>query len=270
MILLQQEIVDNRDMSMENQKPFSLEGECALVTGGGSGIGLAIARCMAEAGAQVVLAGRREGLLAEAAEALGSAASYVVHDVTELERAPLLVEQAQAAAGRPISILVNNAGTHLKKPAADTTDTEFQSILTTHLCAAHALNRAALPGMLERGHGSILLIGSMASLFGIPLVMAYSTAKTGMLGMVRSLASEVSGSGVRVNAIAPGWIETPMMRRALDGDPDRQKKILSRTPAQAFGQPHDIGWAAVYLTSPAAAFVTGVCLPVDGGASIGF
>lgn len=257
-------------MDMDDRTPFSLAGECALITGGGSGIGLAIARCMVEAGARVVLAGRREALLAGAVEALGRAARYVVHDVTELERAPFLVEQAEAAAGRPLSIMVNNAGIHLKKPAAETTDAEFQSILTTHLCAAHALNRAVLPGMLDRKHGSILLIGSMASLFGIPLVMAYSTAKTGMLGMVRSLSSEVSGKGVRVNAIAPGWIETPMMRRALDGDPERQGKILSRTPAKSFGQPNDIGWAAVYLSSPAAAFVTGVCLPVDGGASIGF
>ena len=249
---------------------FSLNGECALITGGGSGIGLAIARCMIEAGAQVVLAGRREALLADAAKALGSAAGYVVHDVTQLEQAPYLVKQAEAAAGNPITILVNNAGIHVKKPAIETTDADFQSILTTHLCAAHALNRAVLPSMLERQHGSILLIGSMASLFGIPLVIAYSTAKTGMLGMVRSLATEVSGHGVRVNAIAPGWIETPMMRKALDGDLARRDKILSRTPANAFGQPDDIGRAAVYLSSPAASFITGVCLPIDGGVSIGF
>lgn len=255
---------------MEKRIPFFLAGECALITGGGSGIGLAIARCMVEAGARVVLVGRREAPLVEATETLGSEASYVVHDVTDLERAPYLVQHAEVASRRRISIMVNNAGIHLKKLAVDTTDAEFQSILTTHLCAAHALNRAVLPGMLDRKHGSILLIGSMASLFGIPQVMAYSIAKTGMLGLVRSLSSEVSGSGVRVNAIAPGWIETPMMRRALEGDPERQRKILSRTPAKSFGQPDNIGWAAVYLCSPAAAFVTGVCLPVDGGASVGF
>ena len=257
-------------MSNNHHSSFSLNGECALVTGGGSGIGLAIARCMIEAGAQVVLAGRREALLVEAAKTLGSAARYVVHDVTQLEAAPQLVQQAEAAAGKPISILVNNAGIHIKKPAVQTTDADLQAILTTHLCAAHALNRAVLPGMLERKHGSILLIGSMASIFGIPMVIAYSTAKTGMLGMVRSLATEVSEHGVRVNAIAPGWIETPMMRKALDGDPARRDKILSRTPANAFGQPEDIGRAAVYLSSPAANFITGVCLPVDGGVSIGF
>lgn len=257
-------------MNQALQSSFSLIGECALITGGGSGIGLAIARCMVEAGAQVVLAGRRQPPLAEAVATLGSAASYVVHDVTRLDQAPQLVQQAESEAGMPISILVNNAGIHIKKPVAETTDADFQSILSTHLCAAHALNRAVLPGMLERKHGSILLIGSMASLFGIPQVIAYSTAKTGMIGMVRCMATEVSGQGVRVNAIAPGWIETPMMRKALDGDPGRTAKILSRTPANAFGQPDDIGRAAVFLSSPAANFITGVCLPVDGGASIGF
>lgn len=250
--------------------PFSLNGECALITGGGSGIGLAIAQCMVEAGAHVVLAGRRETHLAEAVKTLGSAASHVVHDVTELKRAPHLVEQAEDVSGRLISILVNNAGIHIKKPAIETTDTDFQSILTTHLCAAHALNRAVLPGMLKRKKGSILLIGSMASIFGIPLVIAYSTAKTGMLGMVRSLATEVSAHGIRVNAIAPGWIETPMMRKALEGDPARRDKILSRTPSGVFGQPEDVGRAVVYLSSPAAHFITGVCLPVDGGVSVGF
>jgi gluconate 5-dehydrogenase len=110
----------------------------------------------------------------------------------------------------------------------------------------------------------------MAALFGIPQVVAYAAAKSAHLGMVRTLAAEVSGQGVRVNAIAPGWIESDMMRRALDGDPARRDKILGRTPMGRFGEAQDIGWAAVYLCSPAAKFVTGVVLPVDGGASIGF
>jgi gluconate 5-dehydrogenase len=174
------------------------------------------------------------------------------------------------ASGGPISILVNNAGIHVKKPAVETTPEDFQSVLTTHVCAAHALNRAVLPGMIERRHGSILHTASMASLIGIPLVIAYSAAKSAYLGMTRSLASEVSPHGVRVNAIAPGWIESPMLRKALSGDEKRSNKILSRTPMAKFGDPEDIGWAAVYLCSPAAKFVTGVVLPVDGGASIGF
>lgn len=110
----------------------------------------------------------------------------------------------------------------------------------------------------------------MASLFGIPLVVAYSAAKSAYLGMVRTLATEVSPHGVRVNAIAPGWIESDMMVKALAGDPERSQKILDRTPMNCFGRAEDIGLAATYLCSPAARFVTGVVLPVNGGASIGF
>jgi gluconate 5-dehydrogenase len=110
----------------------------------------------------------------------------------------------------------------------------------------------------------------MASIFGIPLVVAYSAAKSAYLGMTRTLATEVSGRGVRVNAIAPGWIDSPMLRNALSGDQARSDKILGRTPIGRFGEPEDIGWAAVYLCSPASQFVTGTVLPVDGGVSIGF
>ena len=218
------------------------------------------------AGARVVLVGRREKELRDAVGQLGPQASCVVHDVTQLARADELVRTI----GQPITILVNNAGIHLKKFAVDTTPEEFQAVLTTHVLAAHALNRAVLPGMIERRHGSILFTASMAALFGIPQVVAYSAAKSAMIGMVRTLATEVSPHGIRVNAIAPGWIESDMMRRALQADPARQQKILGRTPLGKFGEADDIGWAAVYLSSPAAKFLTGVVLPVDGGVSIGF
>lgn len=257
-------------MKNELIKAFSLEGETALITGGGTGLGLGIATCLAAAGAKVVLVGRREAELSAAVAGIGAAASYVAHDITQLDKATDLVAAAEKASGSPISILVNNAGIHIKKPAVETTPEEFQSVLTTHVCAAHALTRAALPGMIERRYGSILLTASMTSLMGIPLVIAYSAAKSAYVGMTRALAAEVSSEGVRVNAIAPGWIESPMLRKALSGDEKRSNKILSRTPMARFGDPEDIGWAAVYLCSPAAKFVTGVLLPVDGGASIGF
>jgi gluconate 5-dehydrogenase len=115
----------------------------------------------------------------------------------------------------------------------------------------------------------VLFVASMAALFGIPYVVAYTAAKSGLVGMVRALATELSPHGVRVNAIAPGWIRTDMLRH-LDTDPERKEKILSRTPMRCFGEPEDIGNAAVYLCSPAARFVTGTVLTVDGGASIGF
>lgn len=249
---------------------FSLAGETALITGGGTGLGLGIATCLAAAGAKVVLVGRREAELAAAAAAIGPAASHVAHDITCLDKASELVSTAEKVSGSPVSILVNNAGIHVKKPAVETTPEEFQSVLTTHVCAAHALNRAVIPGMAARGHGSILLTASMTSLIGMPLVIAYSAAKSAYVGMTRALAAEIASQGIRVNAIAPGWIESPMLRKALAGDEQRSSKILSRTPMGRFGDPDDIGWAAVYLCSPAAKFVNGVVLPVDGGASIGF
>jgi gluconate 5-dehydrogenase len=165
---------------------------------------------------------------------------------------------------------VNNAGIHLKKSAVETTPAEFNAILQTHVVAAFGLTRGVLPGMIQRKHGNILFTASMASLFGIPLVVAYSAAKAAYLGMVRTLATEVSRHGVRVNAIAPGWIDSDMMRKALNEDSERANRILARTPMNRFGEAEDIGWAATYLCSPAARFVTGVVLPVDGGASIGF
>lgn len=252
------------------QSGFRLDGEVALITGGGTGLGLGIARAFVQAGAKVVLAGRRQSELEQAAGSLGSAAFSAVHDVTVTGGASHLVARAADLAGAPVSILVNNAGIHLKKDAVDTSAEEFSAVLQTHVLGAHALAAAVLPGMMERRHGSILFIASMASLFGIPKVVAYSAAKSAHLGMVRTLAVETGAHGVRVNAIAPGWIDSAMSRKALDDDPARKAKILGRTPLGRLGESEDIGLAAVYLSSPAAKFITGVVLPVDGGISIGF
>lgn len=248
---------------------FSLRGQTALITGGGTGIGFAMAQAMHAAGARVLLVGRRENELTSAVAKLGEGAHAIAHDITKVHEAPALVAHATRLAG-PVTCLVNNAGIHLKKPAVDTTEEEFLRVLNTHLIGAHALTRAVVPGMRERGQGSILFTGSMASLFGIPLVIAYTAAKSAMVGMVKGYATELSPHGIRVNCIAPGWIETEMSRKALESDPARKAKIFGRTPAGKMGVPEDIGWAAVYLASSAATFVTGVTLPVDGGASIGF
>ena len=248
---------------------FRLDGQTALITGGGTGLGLGMAECLVAAGAKVVLVGRRGDQLAKAAAALGPNAFALAGDVTKLETIPALVSQAETLAG-PLSILINNAGIHLKKNAVDTSDAEFAAVFQTHVCGAFALAREVGRGMIARKAGSILFTASMAALFGINQVAAYAAAKTACLGLVRTLAVEFGASGVRVNAIAPGWIHSEMSARALAGDPARQAKILGRTPMNRLGDPDDIGWAAVYLCSPAAKFVTGAVLPVDGGAAIGF
>ena len=250
--------------------PFFLIGETALITGGGTGIGLGIARCMVQAGARVVLVGRRESELTKACAELGTNASFVAQDVTRFAEMPALVQRAEQAAGSPISILVNNAGVHLKKFAVDITPEEFQPVFSTHVLAAHALTRALIPGMVARGHGSVLFTSSMAAFMGVPQVMAYAAAKSAYFGMVSTLSTELAAKGVRVNAIAPGWIFSEMSRKALDNDPARKAKVLSRIQMSRMGQPEDVGWAAVYLCSPAANYVTGVTLPVDGGAAVGF
>jgi gluconate 5-dehydrogenase len=250
-------------------KAYRLDGEVALITGGGSGLGLGMARCMTRAGATVVILGRREAPLREACAELGERALYEVADITEFAKTAALVGKIAERAG-PVSILVNNAGIHLKKAAVDTTVEEFGALINTHVLAAHNLSRHVLPGMIKAQHGSILFIASMTAMIGMPLVIAYSAVKSACVGMVRGLTAEVAEHGVRVNAIAPGWIDSPMLRRALAGDEKRTAKILSRTPMGRFGEPDDIGWAAVYLCSPAARFVTGTLLPVDGGASQGF
>ncbi len=250
-------------------KAFSLEGELALISGGGTGLGLGIARAMVRAGARVVLAGRRPGPLAAACSELGSAASPAFFDVTKTGEAAAFIEKVENSFG-PVSILVNNAGNHAKKPIEEHTDDDFRGILETHVTGAFGLTRAVVPGMKKRGRGNILFTASMASLFGIPNVVGYAAAKSAHLGLIRSLAVELGPHGIRVNGIAPGWIITALSRLALEGDPQRRDRILSRTPLGRFGEVEDVGWAAVYLCSPAARYLNGVLLPVDGGMSIGF
>lgn len=244
---------------------FDLAGQVALITGGATGLGLGMAQCLAAAGARVVLVGRRQAELDRAVAGLGPAAHAVAGDVTRLETLPALVDEAERRAG-PVTILVNNAGVHLKKPAVDTTDAEFAAVLQTHVFGAFALTREVGRRMVERKSGCVLFTASMAAFIGMPLVVAYSTAKSAYLGLVRSLSTEWGPHGVRVNAIAPGWIASEMLDRALAGDPGRKHRILGRTPLGRFGEPSDIGWAAVYLASPAGKFLSGVVLPVDGGA----
>jgi len=248
---------------------FRLDGQLALVTGGGTGLGFGICQAMVEAGARVVMTGRREEVLHDACVQLKGGAQYLPHDVADLRSVPALVEEVEERFG-PLHILVNNAGNHLKKPAVETTDAEFGVVLQTHLFGAFTLTRECARRMIPRKHGAIVMIASMTSLFGIPSVSAYGAAKSAVAGLTRLLATEFSPHGVRINAIAPGWFDTALNRQAFAGDPARLEKILSRTPMGRVGESLDVGHAAVYLCSPAAKFVTGVVLPVDGGASIGF
>lgn len=248
---------------------FSLEGKRALVTGGGKGLGLAIATALAKAGASVLITGRDETALERACASIGTNTAYAVLDLTKLDSIPAFIDQAVAEKGA-FDILVNNAGINLKKEVLDLTDEEFDRIIKTNQYAVFSLTREVAKQMVKQGHGSIVMISSMASQYGIPKVVAYSASKSAVEGMTRALAVELSPHGVRVNCIAPGFIATDMSAKALDNDPERKQKVMSRTPMGRMGAPADIGHAVVYLCSDEANYVTGVVLPVDGGNSIGF
>lgn len=252
-----------------NPSVFSLRGSRALITGGGTGIGLGIAKSMTEAGARVIILGRRKEVLEKAIEELGPTADYLVCDVTDKRAIPAMIDDIEKRIGA-IHILVNNAGIHHKALAQDTTDDDFERVIQTNLLSVFSLTRECARYMLKRRQGSILMIGSMAGIFGVDQVSAYGTSKAALTGLVRSLVTEYSSSNVRVNAIAPGWIESNMFLNAINNDPERKSKIVNRIAMNGFGQVSDIGHAAVFLSSDAARYITGVILPVDGGASVNF
>ena len=250
-------------------KAFSLEGQVAVITGGGSGLGLGTAECLMAAGAKVVILGRREEVLKEACEKLGEGSAYYCYDVRDFDKAPDILNKIVKDHGK-IDILVNNAGNHYKKFLEDLPLNEFQDILDTHLTGTFALSKAAIPHMRERKSGNIIFIASMTSYFGLPQVSAYSAAKSAILGLMRTIAVEYSVDGIRVNAVAPGFMDTKMCNNALNNDPDRKNRVFARTPMHKLGNPIDVGWAVTYLCSEAASFVNSATIVVDGGCVNGF
>lgn len=252
-----------------NEKKLELKGKRIIITGGRSGLGFAMAQCIAASGGFPILLGSSsQEVMEDAARRVGAGAGYHF-DVTETEKAAGFIRKLADQYGS-LDGLINNAGVHCKKNFEDTTEEDFARVLAVHVTGAVALTRAVIPVMKRQGGGSILFISSMSAMTGMTQVTAYGAAKSAVLGLVKSLTGEFAPWKIRVNAISPGFIDTPMFRQATDADPDRQKKILGHTPMGEYGSPEDIGWAAVYLCSDAARFVTGVNLPVDGGFHIGF
>ncbi|MEX0647996.1 MAG: glucose 1-dehydrogenase [Balneolaceae bacterium] len=252
-----------------NHTSFQLTDKIAVITGGGTGLGFGISKAFIDAGSKVVITGRREHVLKDACKKLCGEADYIVNDVTALATLPGLTEEIENRFG-PVDILVNNAGINQKEYALNVSDQDFNNIIQTNLNGLFALTREMGKKMTERERGSIINITSMAAIYGIPKVAGYAAAKTGVLGLTRALAVDLSPFGVRVNAIAPGFIESPMLHQAFNSDPERERRVLERTPMRKLGTPEDVAHAAVYLASDASKFITGVNLPVDGGNSIGF
>lgn len=251
-------------------KEDSMAGQqVAIVTGGASGLGYAIAEKFVKENINTIIIGRNEERLAKAKATLGNLCDYYTFDLNNLEEIPGLIAEI-IAKYKKINILVNNAGINQKKPFLEVTNEEFQQVIATNLTAVFAVSQAVAKHMLDRKNGSIVNISSMAAQYGIPQVMAYTAAKTGIEGMTRAMAVELSPHGIRVNCVAPGFIATDMSAKALDNDPERKRKVLSRTPMGKLGDPADVAEAVYYFASASARFVTGTVLPVDGGNAIGF
>ncbi|SCB24946.1 gluconate 5-dehydrogenase [Rhizobium hainanense] len=248
---------------------FRLDGQRALVTGGGSGLGLAIARCLAASGAEVVLAGRRVDLLEEAAASIGPLAKAAQLDLRDLASIKAFAAGVEEAHG-PVDIVVNNAGNTVKKPFEESNIADFDEVMDVHVRGALELTRQFLPGQIARGRGCVLFTASMTSFIGQPLVMGYTTAKTALTGAVRGLSAEFAGRGIRVNAVAPGWIDTDLFQKATANDPARRAKIMGRIQMNRLGSAEEIGWTCAFLASPAAGYITGQTIIVDGGAVVGF
>jgi NAD(P)-dependent dehydrogenase (short-subunit alcohol dehydrogenase family) len=246
-----------------------IKDRIAIITGGASGIGFAIAKTFVKSGIKVVLIGRDKSRLKLACETLGVMSDFVGCDLTELDKLPSVVEKIKNMHGR-IDILINNAGMHLKKPLDDVTDHDFQKVILTNETAMFSLTREVVKVMTQQCSGVILNISSMASQYGLPNVIAYTASKSAIEGMTRAMSVELAKYGIRVNCIAPGFIKTNMSTLALDKDPERKKKVLSRTPLGRLGKPEEVANAALFLVSDSSSFITGVVLPVDGGNSIGF
>jgi NAD(P)-dependent dehydrogenase (short-subunit alcohol dehydrogenase family) len=248
---------------------MNLKNKTAIITGGASGLGLATTKKFVENQIKTIIIGRNAETLAEVSTSLGELCSYKVFDLSNLKDIPNLVDELEKEYG-PIDILVNNAGVNQKKSFTEVTDDEFQQVILTNLTSAFVLSREVAKSMLKKKKGCIINISSMAAQYGIPYVIAYTAAKAGIEGMTKAMAVELSPDGIRVNCVAPGFIATNMSAKALDNDPERKQKVLSRTPMGKLGLPEDIAEAIYYLSSEAAKYITGVILPVDGGNSIGF
>ncbi|MBK5271770.1 MAG: SDR family oxidoreductase [Bacteroidia bacterium] len=250
-------------MEKDNQK------KVAIVTGGASGIGLAIVEKFVSNDIQTIVIGRDKTKLQNVKEQLGDLCHIISFDLNNLSAIPSLIIDI-IKQFRQIDILVNNAGINMKKEFTDVTDEEFEKIILTNVRSMFSISREVVKEMIKKEKGSIINISSMASQYGLPKVIAYTASKSAIEGMTRAMAVELSPKGIRVNCIAPGFIATDMSAKALNGDPERKQKVMSRTPMGYMGDPEDIADAALYLANGEAKYITGVILPVDGGNSIGF
>jgi len=248
---------------------FDLNGRVAIVTGGNGGIGLAMAKALAEAGAAVLIAGRsvdkNERAVAEI-QAAGGQAGSMVADLLDEASGARLVSEAVSWYGR-LDILVNNAGINIRKRPEEYSLAEWHEVLDSNLTSAFLCSRAAYAELKKNGAGKVVNVGSMTSLLGGGQLAPYGASKGGVMQLTRSLAVAWAPDNIQVNAILPGWIDTALTVRARADIAGLNERVLARTPAARWGVPGDLAGIAIFLASSASDFVTGAAIPVDGGYS---
>ena len=250
---------------------FDLRGRVAIVTGGNGGIGLGIARGLAQAGAAIAVVGRSTEKTPQAVAAIrndfGVRAIGLLTDVTSEADAAKMVQQTLGEFGR-VDILVNNAGINIRKPPHEVTLDEWHKVIDSNLTSVLICSKAVHATMKAASGGKIINIGSMTSIFGVPFAPAYAASKGGVVQLTKSFAIAWAADKIQVNSILPGWIETDLTNRARQEVPGLYERVLARTPQGRWGKPEDLAGAAVFLASRASDFITGVSLPVDAGYSI--
>lgn len=250
-----------------NLQAFSLEGKVSLVTGGGRGLGLAIAKALAGAGSDLILVARTKEQLDDAAKVIctqyGRGVETIPADISRLEGILEIAEQASDFFGK-IDVLVNNAGTNVRKPFLEITPEEFDRVIRINLKSIFFLSQHVAKKMVEAGGGKIINLASLSSVIGIQNISVYGASKGGIYALTKALAVELAPYTINVNAIAPGYVRTAMTEAAFQ-DKIRYEWMLSRTPLGRCGRPEDVANAAVYLASKAAEYLTGEVIFIDGG-----
>lgn len=251
-----------RPATIDALSRFSLEGKRGIVTGGSSGLGLAISRLLARAGAEVTVFSRSGRVKTEGA---GPDPAGIRHVAVDVNDGAAATQAVTAAAADGLDFLINNAGITTKKPVGEFTADEFRAIQQVNVDAVFRLCQAAFPHLAKAADaGRIVTISSMAAHLGFEGVVPYCASKAAVLGLTKGLAVEWAGRNVLVNSVAPGWFPSEMNRQVMDQE--RQNKILARMPLHRYGEPNELANAVLFLVSPAARYITGIDLAVDGGA----